>query len=61
MTEEDDRAATRSGPRETDPKPTCPSCGLPGKRPHSSDADCIAALKEEIAVRRAAARGDDAG
>ena len=51
-TEEDRRVATRGGRRETDPKPTCPSCGLPVKRPHGSDSDCIAMLKEEIAKCR---------
>ena len=51
-TEEDRRVGTRDGRRETDPNPTCPSCGLPVKSPHGSDSDCIAALKEEIGMRR---------
>ena len=47
--EEDRRAQTRNGRREFDPDPTCPSCGLRIERPHGSDADCIAALRSEIA------------
>ena len=46
----DRRHVTRSGRREGDPKPLCPFCGLAVKLPHGSDADCIAALKEEIAM-----------
>ena len=45
---------TRSGRRDSDPAPTCPSCGLATERPHGSDADCIEALRAEIAARKAA-------
>ena len=51
-TEEDRRAQTRSGRRQFDPQPTCPSCGLAIERPHGSDADCIAALQDVIAAHR---------
>jgi hypothetical protein len=51
-TEEDRRAQTRSGRRHVDPRPTCPSCGLAIERPHGSDADCIAALQDEIAAHK---------
>jgi hypothetical protein len=51
-TDEDRRNVTRGGRRESDPNPTCPSCGLVVERPHGSDADCIAALRQEIASRK---------
>jgi len=31
----------------------CPSCGLTIERPHGGDADCIAALRDEIAQHKA--------
>ena len=52
-TDTDRRSITRSGRRERDPMPVCPSCGLAVDRPHGSDADCIAALQDEVAARRA--------
>ena len=51
-TEDNHHAATRDGRALSDPKPLCPSCGLVMERPHGSDADCIAALRDEIAVRK---------
>ena len=51
-TEEDRRAQTRCGRRQFDPQPTCPSCGLAIEHPHGSDADCIAALQDEIAAQK---------
>jgi hypothetical protein len=29
-------------------QPTCRSCGLRVDKPHAKDADCIAALREEV-------------
>lgn len=49
---DDRRIVTRSGRRHSDPRPTCPSCGLRVDRPHGSDTDCIAALREQIAARK---------
>ena len=41
------RKVTRSGRRDADPQPRCPSCGLlVGRRPHASERECIAALRE---------------
>jgi hypothetical protein len=51
----DRRSRPRSGRRGTDPVPTCLSCGLPIQYPHGSDADCIAALRLAIGLRRRSA------
>lgn len=41
------RAVTRTGRRQTDPVPRCPSCGLPVVTgPHASDSACKLALQE---------------
>ena len=43
----DRRTVTRSGRRDADPRPRCPACGLlVGRRPHSNEGECIAALRE---------------
>jgi len=56
--DEDRRVMSRSGRRESDPTPLCPSCGLPQRQPHGSDAECIAALREQIERQGAATDGE---
>ena len=55
----DRRAVTRSGRRQTDPVPRCPSCGLPVVTgAHGSDRACNAALRGEIdSLRKGLDRG----
>ena len=53
------RGVTRSGRRQTDPVPRCPSCGLPlVTAAHGSDTACNAALRGEIdSLRKGLDRG----
>jgi len=53
------RAVTRSGRRQPDPVPRCPSCGLPVvTAAHGSDRACNAALRGEIdSLRKGLDRG----
>ena len=53
------RKISRAGRRDGDPVPICPSCGLPvAADPHGSDADCVAALRRELARIRARPRAE---
>jgi hypothetical protein len=46
----DRRAKPRIGRRATDPRQTCPSCGLPFllREAHANETACIAALRLEL-------------